>query len=111
MVRPKKGEVGHEQAKLRWKKTMEEKYGGAEGVHKKMQEIGRKGGRLGRTGGVYGDPERAKQIGHRGGSRSRRGRKFLGETEPGLLKYQVRSTGEIEYVKTEEHERENEEEE
>lgn len=47
MARPKKGEPGHEQASKRWRETMEAKYGGPEGLHKKMQEMGAIGGRNG----------------------------------------------------------------
>lgn len=54
MARPKKGAKGHELATAKWRKTMQEKYGGQEGVHQMMQEIGAKGGRNGRGPGYNG---------------------------------------------------------
>lgn len=103
MSRPKKTEPGHERACHRWRRTMEERYGGKEGLHRKMQEMGAIGGRAGCTGGFYGDPERAAIAGARGGNRSRRGLKLLSKEPDGTLKYQVIKTGEILFLKDGEH--------
>lgn len=82
MPRPKKGTKGHKEAIASWRATMEEKYGGPEGVRKKMQEMGKKGGKLSRGGGFASmkrgkdgltGPERAKLVGTIGGFISRRG--------------------------------------
>lgn len=86
MPRQKKGEPGHELASLRWRQTMEAKYGGPEGLHKKMQETGAIGGHRGHTGGfasnVIGEDgltgfERAKIAGAKGGRISRRTKKVV----------------------------------
>lgn len=73
MARPKKGTKGAEEATLKWRKTMQQKYGGAAGVHKMMSRIGAKGGRNGHTGGFASNPALARLAGKKGGQRSKRG--------------------------------------
>ena len=77
MARQKRGEPGYEESVTKWRKTMLEKYGGAEAFHEKMVKIGRKGGRNGRgpgyTGGFAGNRELARRAGKIGGTISRRG--------------------------------------
>lgn len=76
MARPKRGQPGHEEAARKWRETMLSRYG-VEGARKKMQEIGRKGGRNGRgpnyTGGFAASHEHAVECGRKGGRISRRG--------------------------------------
>lgn len=81
MSRPRKGTKGSKEAIAKWRKTMIEKYG-KEGLHKRAQEIGAKGGRNSTTGGfasyVVGidgltGPERARIAGSIGGKKSKRG--------------------------------------
>lgn len=81
MARPKKGDQGCEDANSRWRKTMYEKYGGKEGVRKRMSEMGRIGGKRSRNGGFASDVvgadglsgrERARLAGAKGGRVSRR---------------------------------------
>lgn len=81
MARPKRGEPGADQAAKKWRATMLEKYGGQEGLTRKMQAIGAKGGKLSTTGGFASDKvgadgmtgrERAHVAGKKGGSISRR---------------------------------------
>lgn len=46
------------------------------------REIGRKGGKVGRTGGFYANRELAREAGRKGGTISRRGsKKFLAEVD------------------------------
>lgn len=71
MVRPKKGQKGHEEAVFRWHQTMLNKYG-EEGLHKKMQACGRKGGMSSNKGG-FCDRELARTAGSKGGKMSKRG--------------------------------------
>lgn len=73
MARPKKGTKGAEEATLKWKETMIKKYGGENGLHEKMMEIGAVGGRRGHTGGFASNPELAKVAGAKGGRASKRG--------------------------------------
>lgn len=94
MARPKKNEPGHEMATRRWRKTMEELYGGKEGLHRRMQEMGAMGGRAGCTGGFHGHSERAKLAGKRGGQNSKRGCEYLGEKD-GVKRWVRKSTGEL----------------
>lgn len=75
MARPKKGTKGAEEATLKWRKTMQQKYGGAAGVHKMMSRIGARGGRNGHTGGFAANPALAKLAGEKGGRMSKRGAK------------------------------------
>ena len=75
MARPKKGTKGAEEATLKWRKTMQQKYGGAAGVHKMMSRIGARGGRNGHTGGFAANPALAKLAGKKGGRMSKRGAK------------------------------------
>lgn len=85
MARPKAGTKEGDAASERWRQTMINKYG-VDGVHKKMQEIGSKGGTNGKgpgyKGGFASDEvgedgltgrERAKLAGAKGGAISRRG--------------------------------------
>lgn len=79
MARPKKGTKGAEEATLKWKKTMQQKYGGAAGVHKMMSRIGARGGRNGSgpdyKGGFAANPALARASGKKGGRMSKRGAK------------------------------------
>lgn len=85
MARPKAGTKEGDAASEKWRQTMINKYG-VDGVHKKMQEIGSKGGANGKgpgyKGGFASDEvgedglngrQRAKLAGAIGGKRSRRG--------------------------------------
>ena len=85
MARPKAGTKEGDAASEKWRQTMINKYG-VDGVHKKMQEIGSKGGANGKgpgyKGGFASDEvgedglngrQRAKLAGAVGGKRSRRG--------------------------------------
>jgi len=65
--------------------------------------IGSLGGRAGHTGGFYENPARARLVGGKGGSRSRRGLKLLGIEPDGTLKYKVVNTGEVIYLKGDDH--------
>lgn len=84
MARPRAGTKEGNLATERWRQTMLKKYG-ADGMHKKMQEIGQRGGRNGRgenyTGGFASMTigkdgltgyERAAIAGAKGGRISRR---------------------------------------
>lgn len=83
MARPKKGAKGYAEANSRWRKTMLEKYGSEEGLHRFMQAVGRKGGSVvGKKGGFASDVvgadgltgrERSHIVGAIGGRRSKRG--------------------------------------
>lgn len=94
MARPKRNEPGHERAYRRWRITMEERYGGKEGLHRKMQEMGAMGGALSHTGGFYGNSERAKSAGKRGGQNSKRGCEYLGEKD-GVKRWVRKATGDL----------------
>lgn len=72
MARPKKGTKGAEEATRKWRKTMQQKYGGATGVHNMMRLIGSKGGQNGHTGGFAANPALARVAGAKGGRISRR---------------------------------------
>lgn len=76
MARQRKGEIGCEEANQKWRRTMLERYGGEEGMRKKMQEIGRKGGANGRgpdyKGGFASNRALARLAGAKGGRISRR---------------------------------------
>lgn len=72
MARPKKGTKGSEEATQKWRKTMQQKYGGMDGVHNMMRIIGSKGGQNGHTGGFAANRELAKLAGAKGGRKSRR---------------------------------------
>lgn len=41
------------------------------------KEIGRKGGKIGRTGGFYANRELAREAGRKGGLKSRRTKRYL----------------------------------
>lgn len=86
MARPKKGMKGYEEANRKWRETMLARYGGVKDLHKRMQEIGSKGGASGKgpgyKGGFASDEvgedgltgrQRARLAGAVGGKRSRRG--------------------------------------
>lgn len=74
MARPKKGEKGHKRAARRWRKTMEERHGGKNGVHRMMQVMGSKGGqtKTSTPKGFAADPKLASIAGAIGGSISSR---------------------------------------
>ena len=76
MTRPKKGTKGAEEATQKWRETMQQKYGGAAGVHNMMRIIGAKGGRNGRgpnyKGGFAANHELARICGAIGGRKSSR---------------------------------------
>lgn len=86
MARPKKGEKGNEEANNKWRATMLKRFGGEEGLHRKMQHSGSLGGKSGcganYTGGFASrlldkegltGPERARKYGIIGGRKSKRG--------------------------------------
>lgn len=73
MARPKKGSKGAEEATRKWRETMQQKYGGAAGVHNMMRMIGSKGGqKTGIKKGFALNPALAKKAGAKGGKISRR---------------------------------------
>lgn len=73
MARPKKGTKGGEAASLKWRETMQQRYGGAAGVHKMMSINGAKGGRtLGVKKGFAANPALARLSGKKGGQISKR---------------------------------------
>lgn len=76
MSRPKKGTKAGEIATNKWRETMIKKYGGENGLHQKMSEVGAKGGRNGcgpdYKGGFAANRELAKIAGRKGGRISRR---------------------------------------
>lgn len=87
MARPRSGTKEGAAASEKWRQTMIRKYG-VEGAHKKMQEMGAKGGRNGKGPGYKGGfasnevgedgltgRERAKIAGAKGGAISRRTKK------------------------------------
>lgn len=78
---------------IKAKETMRRKYGLTEDGRSAFHvEVGAIGGRNGKTGGLYGDPERASKIGSVGGAISKRGHKFIKE-ENGLRYYIEKKTG------------------
>jgi len=78
----------------KWMESMIEKHGSAEAVREHMKSIGAQGGRNGNTGGTYGRPDHAKEIGKIGGKISKRGYKFVRESEKGL-EYIDKATGKV----------------
>lgn len=77
----KKGEPGHDKAVSRWWSTMLERFGSKEAVHDHMVAMGKKGGKLSKTGGFASDKvgpdgltgrERARLVGVIGGLKSTR---------------------------------------
>lgn len=87
MARPKAGTKEGDAASERWRQTMINKYG-ADGVHKKMQEIGSRGGSNGKGPGYKGGfasnevgedgltgRQRSTICGRIGGRKSKRGKK------------------------------------
>lgn len=89
MSRMKKGQIGHERAVERWRQTMLKKYGGEDGLRKKMQARGRKGGSvIGTQGGFASEligldgltgRQRARIAGAKGGKISRKGKAKYGK--------------------------------
>lgn len=74
MSRPKKGTRGAEEATQKWWKTMQQRYGGAGGVHNMMCMIGSKGGKKkGIKKGFAMNPDLARRAGAIGGKLSKRG--------------------------------------
>ena len=75
MSRPRKGEKGCQEASNKWKQTMLKKYGGKEGLHKRVQELGSIGGKTptSKPKGFASNPELARIAGAKGGKISRRG--------------------------------------
>ena len=83
MARPKKGTKKGNIAAAKWRATMEEKHGGPEGLHKRMQELGTSGGCASKSGGFASDKigadgltgrQRAHIAGRKGGLISKRGK-------------------------------------
>ena len=73
MARPKKGTPKGDQATVKWKKTMSEKFGGEDGIHEKMRLVGSKGGqKKGVKKGFALNPALAKIAGRKGGKNSSR---------------------------------------
>lgn len=100
MARPRKGTIGHEEAKAKWLETMQARYGGEEGLSKFMAESGAKGGRNGHYGG-FNIGDSAKTSGTKGGKLSRRGFKLIRKvylTDSIEAVYKSLATGEIEKV-------------
>lgn len=88
MARPRRGTPGAAEAVEKWRATMIEKCGGEEGLRKRAQLMGAKGGSNSRTGGFASQkkgadgltgPERARIVGAIGGSKSRRTKKATNE--------------------------------
>lgn len=77
MARPRKGEKGCQEASNKWKQTMLKKYGGKEGFHKRVQELGSIGGKTptSKPKGFAANPELARKAGRKGGAISRRTKK------------------------------------
>ena len=73
MSRPRIGEKGCEEANKKWRATMLARYGGKEGLHERMVQMGRLGGQNGHTGGFASNPALARIAGAKGGRKSRRG--------------------------------------
>lgn len=81
MSRMKKGEKGHNKAVSRWWSTMIARFGSEEAVHDHMVTMGKKGGKLSKTGGFASNKvgpdgltgrERARLVGAIGGLKSTR---------------------------------------
>lgn len=97
MPRPRRGEPGHEEAINKMKQTMIARYG-VEGYHKKMQEIGRKGGKVCGKKGFALNIDNARKAGASGGAKSMRGYKLVKDTDDERW-YEKRETGEkVKYV-------------
>ncbi len=58
------------------------------------QKLGQRGGKAGRTGGFYRDPERASQMGTIGGAISKHGYRFV-ERQDNIRFYEHKATGAI----------------
>lgn len=72
MVRPKRGEPGHEEAVIKTRETMVKKLGGEEAAREFYRRIGRKGGQFCGAKGFALNPEKARLAGAKGGRKSRR---------------------------------------
>lgn len=81
MSRMKKGEKGHDKAVSKWWSTIIERFGSEEAIRDHMVAMGRKGGKLSKSGGFASDKvgadgltgrERAKLVGAIGGLKSTR---------------------------------------
>lgn len=80
MARPKKGTKGAEEATQKWRKTMQQKYGGAAGVHNMMRLIGSKGGQKKQVRkGFAMNPALASMAGAKGGRISKRTGRTTGQ--------------------------------
>lgn len=55
MSRMKKGEKGHDKAVSKWWSTMIERFGSEEAIRDHMVAMGKKGGKLSKTGGFASD--------------------------------------------------------
>lgn len=89
MSRPKKGEPGYEEANAKHRQTMIKKYG-VDGYRRKMQEIGRKGGKACVMKGFALDPSLARKA----GAKSIKGYTLVKEDEYNRV-YKNRETGAI----------------
>ena len=89
MSRPKSGTKEGKIASEKWKHTMLKKYG-KDGLRRRMQEIGAKGGRNGHTGGFAADRELARVAGAKGGRISKR---------DGAKNWYEKNKHEIEYMR------------
>lgn len=81
MSRMKKGEKGHDKAVSKWWSTMIERFGSEEAVRDHMVAMGKKGGKLSKTGGFASNKvgadgltgrERARLVAAIGGLKSTR---------------------------------------
>lgn len=86
MARQRRGAPGADAAAAKWRNTMYEIYGGAEGLRAQMQKMGHIGGVLSRGGGFASDKigsdgltgrQRASIAGAKGGKISRRTKKVV----------------------------------
>lgn len=100
MSRPKKGQKGCEEASARWRKTMEAKFGGPEGVHKKMQEMGHKGGTAwtDKLKGFAANPELASKIAKIMGRKTKKGLTWVKDVDKEHGEYIDKHTGETLYL-------------
>lgn len=80
---------GNREGGLQAAKTNKEKYG-----KDFYSNIGKIGGKLGKTGGFYADRTRASTAGSTGGQRSKKGYKFLYEKD-NTFYYTENNTGKV----------------
>lgn len=97
MSRPKKGEPGYEEANAKHRQTMIKKYG-EDGYRRKMQEIGRKGGKACGMKGFALDKNRARKAGTAGGAKSIRGYKLIKEDEYTRLYKNSKTGATVKYI-------------